>query len=121
MASVSDLRTEVEAQIRRSDLLDDGYAGLLRCVPPLLDRVEALVERIERVGGGSPDPRIMQRAAKAAMSSEERRRWMIGCAVAVAVSVVLAATAGWSFRDSMLQRRCTTMYQASDCHAITRW
>src|SRR5689334_4707931 len=99
MASVSDLRTEVEAQIRRSDLLDDGYAGLLRCVPPMLDRMEALAERLERVGAPL-DYRALKQVSKAVMSSEERKRWMVGCAVILAVGVVLAATAGWASRDS---------------------
>jgi hypothetical protein len=56
------------------------------------------------------------------MSSEERKRWMGGCAVILAVGVVLAATAGWAIRDSQLKGRCIAAFpqRADVCMEIWR-
>jgi len=111
----------MDAAIRRSGLLEDGYADLVALQPEILDRIEALAERLERVGAPL-DHRALKQVAKATMSSEERKRWMVGCAVILAVGIVLAATAGWALRDSQLKGRCIAAFpqRADVCLEIWR-
>jgi hypothetical protein len=111
----------MDAAIRRSGLLEDGYAELVAFQPEILDRMEALADRIERLGGPL-DHRVLKQVAKATMSSEERKRWMGGCAVILAVGIVLAATTGWAIRDSQLKGRCMATFpqRADVCMEIWR-
>ena len=99
--------------IDRAGLLNDPYGELLALMPEVLTELRAVRTPL--------DPRIAKQIARASMSSEERRRWMAGTAVALAIGIVLAATAGWAWRDSQLKGRCMEVYHQVDvCLAIMR-
>ena len=112
-SSGGDLEKRWSRAIDRAGLLNDPYGELLALMPEVLSEL--------RSARTAPlDHRVVRQVARAVMSSEERRRWTIGCAVVAVVGIVLAATAGWSFRDSILMRHCLALYQSDVCLAITR-
>jgi len=109
----ADLEKRWVRAIDRAGLLNDPYGEVLGMLPEVLAAI--------RASGNAPlDPRVVRQVARAIMSSEERKRWMIGGAVICVVCAILAATAGWSLRDSQLKGRCMAMYQSDVCLAITR-
>jgi hypothetical protein len=101
-----------------------GWVAALEAHGKRLDEIEgrvgAAVDRLEKVG--PPDPRMVRQVAKAVMSSEERRRWITGCAVITIVGIALAGAAGWALRDSQLHKRCEAAYpqRADVCLEIWR-
>jgi hypothetical protein len=101
--------------IGRAGLVGDPYEPLLALMPEVLAEL--------RASRTAPlDHRVLKQVAKATMSSEERKRWMGGCAVILAVGIVLAATAGWAIRDSQLKGRCMAAFpqRADVCMEIWR-
>jgi len=109
----ADLEKRWSRAIDRAGLVNDPYGEVLSLLPEVLAEL--------RAARNAPlDPRIVRQVARAAMSSEERRLWRIGCAVITVVGIVLAATAGWAFRDTMLMRHCMTLYQSDVCLSIAR-
>lgn len=97
----TDLAKRWNRAIDRAGLVNDPYGEVLSLLPEVLAEL--------RAARNAPlDPRIIRQVARATMSSEERRRWMIGGAVIAAVLIVLSGTAGWA------------LHQPDVCLAITR-
>ena len=111
----TDLEKRWSRAIDRAGLVGDPYEPLLALMPEVLAELRAA--RTVPL-----DPRVVRQIAKAAMSSEERKRWIVGCAVILAVGIVLAATAGWALRDSQLKGRCISAFpqRADVCMEIWR-
>jgi hypothetical protein len=111
----TDLEKRWSHAIGRAGLVGDPYEPLLALMPEVLTEL--------RAARAAPlDHRVLKQVAKATMSSEERKRWIVGCAVILAVGVALAATAGWAIRDSQLKGRCIAAFpqRADVCMEIWR-
>ena len=121
-AEREDRRARLERRIQRAGLTEDPWGEMWLELRDWFDELREWQDELK--ASRSPtltiDQAGLRKLSKACLSSEERRRWMIGCALVLVVCVVLAATAGWSFRDSMLMRHCMTLYQSDVCLAITR-